>query len=185
MHRIVLTGGPGAGKTTVLEELRRRGYATGDDAARSIIRERRAAGLSPRPDALTFARQVFEKEVDAYQSKGFSPAFFERGVVEAVGLLLAAGALDEEDARQLLSKYRYQLVFLFPPWEDIYRTDDERDHTFDHAVKVHESTLQLYRRHGYTPIAVPPGTVENRVALILAHLDALEPQTATTPPRST
>ena len=68
MQRIVLTGGPGAGKTTVLDVLREQGYATGDDAARSIIRERKAAGLTPRPDALTFAKQVFEKDVAAYQS---------------------------------------------------------------------------------------------------------------------
>ena len=58
MQRIVLTGGPGAGKTTAPEVLRNHGYATGDDAARSIIRERKLSGLPSTPDAPIFARQV-------------------------------------------------------------------------------------------------------------------------------
>ncbi len=170
MERIVLTGGPGAGKTTALEVLRSRGYATGADAARSIIRERKLAGLSPRPDALTFAQQVFEKELDAYRSAESSPSFFERGVVEAVGSLFGAGALDDDRVNRLISDYRYQAVFIFPPWEDIYCMDDERDHTFDHAFRVYESTLGFYRQHDYEPIEVPLGAVGDRVDFILKHV---------------
>ena len=167
MQRIVLTGGPGAGKTTVLDVLRTQGYATGDDAARSIIRERKRAGLSPRPDALTFSKQVFEKEVEAYNAMKGSPSFFERGMVEAIGSLLGAGALSKDDADRLLSDYRYQAVFIFPPWEEIYCEDDERDHTFEHSVKVYESILGFYRLNEYDPIEVPVGAVEDRVAFIL------------------
>ena len=115
MQRIVLTGGPGAGKTTALEVLSSHGYATGEDAARSIIRERKLARLSPRPDALTFAQQVIEKEIDAYLSVESSPSFFERGVVEAVGSLFEAGAVDEHRVNHLIRGYRYQTVFIFPP----------------------------------------------------------------------
>ena len=167
MQRIVLTGGPGAGKTTALDVLRSQGYATGDDAARSIIRERKRAGLSPRPDPRTFAQQVFEREVEAFHSVNTSPSFFERGIVDAVGSLLGAGALSEDAVERLLSEYRYQAVFIFPPWEAIYRMDDERDHTFDHAVRVYESTLAFYRRHEYEPIEVPLSAVEDRVDFIL------------------
>lgn len=170
MQRIVLTGGPGAGKTTTLEVLRSHGYATGEDAARSIIRERKLAGLPPRPDALTFAQQIFEKEVETYHSVKSSPSFFERGVVEAVGSLFGAGALNEDRVNRLLSDYRYQAVFVFPPWEEIYCMDEERDHTFEHAVRVYESTLGFYRRHEYEPIEVPLGAVGNRVNFVLEHV---------------
>ena len=167
MQRIVLTGGPGAGKTTVLDVLRAQGYTTGDDAARSIIRERKRAGLSPRPDPLTFSQQVFEKEIETYNAVKGSPSFFERGIVEAVGSLLGAGALTKDDANRLLSNYRYQAVFIFPPWEEIYCVDDERDHTFEHSVRVYGSTLGFYRLQEYEPIEVPVGTVEDRVTFIL------------------
>ena len=170
MQRIVLTGGPGAGKTTALDVLGNQGYATGDDAARSIIRERKRAGLPPRPDALTFAQQIFEKEVETYHSVNSSPSFFERGIVEAVGSLFGAGALDEDCASRLLRDYRYQAVFIFPPWEEIYCMDDERDHTFEHSVKVYESILGFYHRLEYEPVEVPLGAVQNRVNFILDHV---------------
>lgn len=170
MQRIVLTGGPGTGKTTVLDVLRGDGYATGDDAARSIIRKRKRAGLSPRPDPLAFAQQVFEKEVKTYHSVHSSPSFFERGIVDAVGSLFTAGALTEDGVNRLLRDYRYQEVFIFPPWEEIYCTDDERDHTFDHCVKVYEATLGFYRRQEYDPVEVPLGAVKNRVNFILDHV---------------
>ena len=170
IQRIVLTGGPGAGKTTVLDELRDQGYAAGDDAARSIIRERKRAGLPPRPDALTFAQRIFEKEVKAYHSVDSSPSFFERGIVEAVSSLAGAGALNEDRVNHLLADYRYQGVFIFPPWEDIYCVDDERDHTFDHSVRVYRSTLEFYRQHEYEPIEVPVGAVSDRSSFILDHV---------------
>ena len=66
--RVVLTGGPGAGKTTCLERLRALGYTTGEDAAREIIRERKRLQLPPRPDEVTFAKQIFDREIAAYNA---------------------------------------------------------------------------------------------------------------------
>jgi predicted ATPase len=54
MPHVIVTGGPGAGKTTLLAELAARGYATVEESARAIIRERLARGASRRPDAFDF-----------------------------------------------------------------------------------------------------------------------------------
>ena len=40
----ILSGGPGAGKTTTLEALRARGFACVDEAARQILKEQKASG---------------------------------------------------------------------------------------------------------------------------------------------
>ena len=174
MKPIVLTGGPGSGKSTVLNLLHQQGYATGNDAARQIIRERKSRGDSPRPDPLTFAQTILEMEIQAYTKQDLSPAFYERGVVDAVGALCAlypSSAMDLSAAQRLLRDYPYHAVFIFPPWEDIYCMDDERDHTFDHAAMVYESTIALYTRFNYTPIEVPKDTPENRVRFILGYLE--------------
>ena len=47
--RVILTGGPGAEKTSILDVLAEDGFRIGQDVVREIIRERLAAGLSPRP----------------------------------------------------------------------------------------------------------------------------------------
>ena len=119
MKRIVLTGVPGSGKTTVLEIFREEGYAVGEDVARSIIRERKAAGFFPRPDPRAFAEQILVKEIELYRTATSSPMFFERGITDVVGTLYSAGALDDHTSRQLVDRYRYEFIFLFPPWADI------------------------------------------------------------------
>ena len=61
--RFVCTGGPGAGKTTVLEALQARGYRFTTDSARTIIKDRLRRGLSPRPEPKEFAQLILESEL--------------------------------------------------------------------------------------------------------------------------
>jgi predicted ATPase len=62
MSRIVFTGGPGVGKTTLLLALQARGHTTVGDSARTIIQDRRRRGLSPRPNA-------YESELSTWLSQ--------------------------------------------------------------------------------------------------------------------
>lgn len=85
MKRIILTGGPGAGKTSAPRALRDKGHGVGGDAARSIIRERNAAGLKLSPNPLEFSKQILEREIASYLAATKSLVFFERGVVDVAG----------------------------------------------------------------------------------------------------
>jgi predicted ATPase len=172
MRRIVLTGGPGVGKTTLLAALRVSGYGAVDESARAIIQERVATGLSPRPPALEFAREILRRDIEKYQQQPeLDLVFFDRSIVEALGMVQEAGGLEASELRVLLSRYPYnQRVFVLPPWEAIYTTDSERDHTFAHAVRVHEAVTTWYRQCGYETIEVPTGTVVERCVYVLRAL---------------
>jgi predicted ATPase len=58
MSRILITGAPGGGKTTLLLALRARGYTIVGDTARTITQDRLRRGLSPRPDPYEFAQET-------------------------------------------------------------------------------------------------------------------------------
>ncbi|MFD0634363.1 AAA family ATPase [Catenulispora yoronensis] len=60
MKRYVLTGTPGAGKTTVIEELRRRGHAVVGEAATEVIARRQAAGEAEPWEAAGFVDLVLD-----------------------------------------------------------------------------------------------------------------------------
>ncbi len=49
---IVVTGGPGAGKTALIDELRRAGYAATTEAARSVIQDQARLAAPPCPGAI-------------------------------------------------------------------------------------------------------------------------------------
>ncbi len=167
-NRFVLAGGPGAGKTTVLDALRDRGFVCLPDVARAIIRTRLRKGLSARPESAAFARAIFDGDVANYRA---APprrvCFFDRGVVDALGMLGQCRAMSRADIDVNLRRYPYQeTVFLFPPWEEIYRTDDERDQTFEESVRVFEAVRSWYRHCGYRVREVPFGAVEHRVEFV-------------------
>jgi predicted ATPase len=171
MQAVVLTGAPGAGKTAVLQALASRGYATVSESARTIIRDRKRRGLSPRPEPLEFAHEIFRTDVSKYEEARQTAGlvFFDRSAIDALGLLSQLGPVLELASR--LEAYRYHHdVFAFSPWPAIYRTDGERDQTFEEAVQVHQRICDWYRHCRYRLIEVPFASVAERCDYIVAHL---------------
>jgi predicted ATPase len=186
LRRVVVTGGPGSGKTVLLEELARRGYPYAPESARAIIRERLARGLSPRPDPAEFAYEILGRDIEQYggvAEKSPDPEraaagagdlhFFDRSILDALGMLDQLGILSARERDRHLTEYPYhRQVFLLPPWEAIYRVDSERDQTFGESVRVHDTLRQWYLRCGYEIVSVPPGPVADRCDLVLQTLES-------------
>jgi len=165
MPHVIITGGPGAGKTTLLAELAAMGYATVDESARAIIAERRARGESPRPDPVAFAREILRRDIEKYLHRPRTSewVFFDRGLIEAIGMLHEASPLPASELASMLATYSFHsTVFVLPPWEAIYATDTERDQSFADAVAVHDRIVRWYRSCGYVLNEVPRLPVEQR-----------------------
>jgi predicted ATPase len=174
-HRFVITGGPGAGKTTTLEALALRGFRYVPDSARAIIRERLESGLSPRPPLDQFSAQVLKRDIAGYRETPVQddPVFFDRGVWDAVAFFHSQGGLSLEQAQTYLHEFRYNpLVFIMPPWEEIYTTDSERDQIYAEAVAVFESSKTWYAQGHYDVVEVPRASVDERVNFILKAVEA-------------
>ena len=158
MPNVVITGGPGAGKTTLLDELAAMGYSTVGESARSIIAERLEQGKSPRPEPLAFAQEILRRDAEKYaqQQQGSQWVFFDRGAVESVAMVHVVSPIPTAELQGLLNAYRFHnQVFVLPPWEAIYVTDSERDHSFSHASLVHAQLVSWYRSCGYFLHEVP------------------------------
>lgn len=170
MPRVVITGGPGAGKTSLLNALAELGHETVEESARSVIAERLAAGNSPRPGPQEFALEVLRRDIEKYgrTEKSSKWVFFDRGVIEAVGWATEVGALPETEAGPTLGAYPFHpTVFVLPPWQAIYVTDAERDHDFEHAIEVHKSLRRWYSSCGYLLHEVPCLPVAARAKHVL------------------
>jgi predicted ATPase len=175
MPCVVLTGGPGAGKTALLASLASMGYATVEESARAIIAERLASGLSRRPSAPEFARQILTRDIEKYvaQPRASKWVFFDRGLIDALGLLQEVSPMPSEDLEAMLTNYPFHRpVFVLPPWEAIYLNDAERDQTYTEAVMVYEKILRWYHCCRYHVHEVPRLPVIERARHVLRVLAA-------------
>jgi predicted ATPase len=79
----VVTGGPGSGKSTLIEALTARGLCTMAEAGRAIIRDQVAIGGEALPwaDRGTFAELMLSWDIRSYRSalKIEGPVIFDRG----------------------------------------------------------------------------------------------------------
>lgn len=169
LNRFVITGGPGGGKTTILTALAERGYNFAQESARRIIKERLAAGLSPRPEPVSFAQEILSADIDKYRkADSCCHTFFDRGVLDALYMLNEENALTQEQVEHYIQDFPYnRTVFLLPPWKGIYVTDSERDQTFEQAVEVYDGIKRWYLQWGYEVLEVPRSPIEKRVSFIL------------------
>lgn len=171
--RIAVTGGPGAGKTSLLEGLNERGYTVAPEVARAIIADRLKRGLSPRPPQIEFAENIFRRDVEQYVSintgKGF--VFFDRSLVDSLGMVNELGLLAETDKHRVLTQYPfYPTAFILPPWREIYHTDSERDQSYDEAVRVYNALRTWYTECGYDVVEVPRMSIDDRCDFVLQYL---------------
>ena len=168
--RFVITGGPGAGKTTILNALAARGFQCVPDSARALIKRRKAAGLSPRPSPAQFGTEMLQEDIAQYQRTPVhhDPVFFDRGVGDALGFLYLHGTLSLAEVATSIKAWPYnEIVFLLPPWPEIYIQDAERDQSFAEAVAVYEVVREWYGRWRYRLVEIPRGRVEDRADFVL------------------
>jgi predicted ATPase len=170
---IVLSGCSGGGKSTLLEELRRRGHAVVEEPGRRIVQEELASGGSALPwrDLAAFARRAIAMALADRERMRDHPGlvFFDRGLIDAASALEAAGG--EPVLAGLAAEHRYnKQVFLTPPWPEIYAGDPERRHDFDAALGEYERLEKTYPALGYEVVILPKAPVGERADFVLARL---------------
>ncbi|CAL8979426.1 hypothetical protein RHODGE_RHODGE_00982 [Rhodoplanes serenus] len=176
----VITGGPGSGKSTLIDALERAGFARTVEAGRAIIQDQTAIDGPALPwrDPALFAELMLSWEMRSRQAAGrhAGPVFFDRGVPDVIGYVVLLGRPVPPHMERAAAKFRYERrVFVAPPWPEIYTRDAERRQDFDEAVRTCEAMTITYRRLGYTPIALPRASVAERLRFVLDTLGLVAP----------
>jgi predicted ATPase len=177
-RRIVITGGPGAGKTSLIDALERRGFPRTIEAGRAIIQDQMRTGGTALPwdDREAYAQLMLAWEERSHNAAETlaGPVFFDRGVPDIVGYLRLCGLPVPAPIEAAARRLRYDpLVFIAPPWPEIFTGDAERKQDFAEAVLTHAVMVQVYAELGYTLAELPRASVEDRVDFVLEHVFGL------------
>jgi predicted ATPase len=186
--RYIVTGAPGAGKTTILAALRSRGYAVVDEAVTDLIAARQATG-GDQPWDTPDGPQFLDVIVDLQRERQDDPAppgavvqLYDRSPICTLALarymdMPVPPRLAREVDRVVGERvYQRQVFFVdmlgFVAPTAVRRISLSQSMRF---AKIHE---EVYAAHGYDLVRVPAGSVEDRVDLVEQHLQAWRPRPA-------
>jgi predicted ATPase len=166
----IVTGGPGAGKTTLLDAAAEAGLRVGQEAARAIIR---AQAVIDGPahhfgNRALFAELMLDRDIRTFLTLGGgAPALCDRGIPEVACYCLDWGVADNAHFRRAAEVYRYNpVVFMAPPWHEIFVTDSERVEGWEQAQRVYASLRDCYAELGYRIVELPKAPVAERLAFV-------------------
>jgi len=177
-QKIVITGGPGSGKTSLINELICRNYMCIPEISRQVTLQARENGIEYLflKDPLLFSKLLLEGRENQYLEAAkidTDTVFFDRGLPDIHAYMNYYDTEYPEIYLEKSKKHVYSKVFLLPPWKEIYSTDNERHESYDLAIDLYHHLKSAYTDLGYEVIEVPIGTIKDRVDFILKKLNIL------------
>ncbi|WP_159777885.1 AAA family ATPase [Flavobacterium sp. 9AF] len=172
---VVLIGGPSSGKTTLINALVKEGHICYPEISREVIQKAQQEGIEQLflEKPLLFSEMLLEGRIKQYQQAKLETSnliFIDRGLPDVIAYMNFIGDSFPEAFHEACLTHKYSKVFVLPPWEEIYTSDQERYESFEQAVEIQMHLENIYQKYGYHLIHVPKDTVENRVSFLMSEL---------------
>ena len=96
--------------------------------------------------------------------------FIDRGIPDVLAYMHYIGDAYPPFFDEACREHKYSKIFILPPWEEIYESDDARYENYEQATLIYKHLKETYENYGYSLIEVPKDTLDNRILFILGHL---------------
>lgn len=174
--RIVITGGPGTGKSSIISELLDRDYVCFEEVSRQVTLEARKNGIEQLflTQPLLFSELLLKARLEQFNEAAKvdrDTVFLDRGLPDVLAYMDYANSEYPKHFTEACETHSYDKVFILAPWQEIFVSDSERYENFDQAVDIHHALLDTYNRFGYELIDVPFESVSSRADFILDQLN--------------
>jgi len=175
VKKIIITGGPGTGKTSLIEELKKNNFKCFDEISRGITLKYRKKGIEQLflSDPNLFSQELLNGRIQQFNKSINLQAdcvFFDRGIPDIIAYLNFKKVDLSKKILESVDKYKYDMIFLLEPWEDIYSSDIIRYESFDQVITIDSYIKNTYKEFGYNPIIVPKDNIKNRVDFVINSL---------------
>ena len=168
----VITGGPCAGKTTVIDILSRRGYKTTIEHARHYVDTQRVSGRTVaeiRKNMKEFQTGVLNMQIQQEADLDVNEqVFLDRAMPDTLAYYQFLDLEYDDLLLEQCSKYCYRRVFILdrlPLSNDYARLEDEAA-----QIRIHNLIIKVYQSFPCPIVFVPVLPPEERVNFILKHL---------------
>lgn len=172
---IVIIGGPGTGKSTLINELTKQGFCCYPEISRQVILDAQKQGIDQLflEQPLLFSEMLLEGRINQFKNATNEPhnvVFLDRGIPDVLAYMHFIGDQYPESFHKSCQDFKYTKAFILPPWQEIYVSDNERYESFEQAQEIHKHLITTYQKYGYNIVEVPKDTVNRRLEFIQQHL---------------
>tara|TARA_R100001369_G_scaffold24665_2_gene45250 strand:+ start:95735 stop:96277 length:543 start_codon:yes stop_codon:yes gene_type:complete len=170
--KVVIAGGPGTGKTSIIAHLKSLEYTCYDEISRQVTLQARKDGIEQLflTEPLLFSEKLLEGRKQQFldaEKETKNVVFLDRGLPDVLAYMDYIGDTYPKHFITTCDTHQYDYIFILEPWQEIFTSDSERYESFEEAIKIHHHLLNTYKRFGYKLIDVPFGSIENRTDFIL------------------
>jgi predicted ATPase len=172
---IAIIGGPGTGKSTLLSGLIEKGFCCYPEISRQITLDAKKEGVDQLflENPLLFSKLLLEGRINQFENALEEPTeivFIDRGIPDVLAYMNYIGDSYPDHFDQACLVNKYDKIFVLPPWNEIYVTDNARYENFQQAETIHIHLVNTYKKYGYNLIEVPKDSIESRIEFILAQI---------------
>ena len=172
---VVIIGGPGTGKTTIIDGLIEQGYRCYPEVSREVTMEAKKQGIEQLflENPLLFSELLLEGRKKQFVHAWAEPhdiVFLDRGIPDVLAYMHYIGDSYPAHFDHACIENKYTRIFILPPWEAIYESDAARYENYEQAKLIYDHLVETYESYGYSLIHVPKDTVANRISFIFEQL---------------
>ena len=173
--RVVITGGPGTGKTSIIKSLEKMNFNVFNESSREVTKKYKNNDSEQYflSNPIEFSNILINKRKIQFEkgSKSKNDYFFyDRGIPDVLAYLNFKKIEYTSSYLKDILKFNYDAIFLAEPWEAIYKNDSERYESYDELLEIDIQIKKIYKQLGYKTIILPKKSVTDRVSYILETL---------------
>lgn len=174
MKRYILTGTSGAGKTSIIRLLEKRGYDVAHEAATDVIAQEQAMGLAMPWREPTFIDKVVTLQKQRQLRLSSEVQFFDRAPFDEDAFCrymnYPLSPILLEEIRRITVENTYQKKVFFIENLGFCEPTAVRQISFEEALKFEKIHEEVYRSYGFELIKIAPQEIEQRVNKILSYI---------------
>jgi len=184
--KIVFTGGPCVGKTSLIKAFEKLGYSVIHEVATDLIKGKVVGKkLHPGTDGPDLFQGAVREEQQKRETKAATQTdkslwFCDRGMPDGAGYYKNSGLMIPKELREAITSFRYDVVFILDPVPYV-QDGFERYEDSEEAIKIHNCIREAYEKAGYELITIPNFAstkeigVRSRMSFVLNKLIELYP----------
>jgi predicted ATPase len=168
MKRIIISGGPSSGKTTLINELKNLGFNCFDEVSREIIENQ---NINTSIKEFDFEETVFNKRIEQYHLAKSDLQFYDRSFIDGLAYMKMNQIIIPDSFVNKSKELRYHsTVFICPFWSQIFENDSQRLENIEQAKKIYNQLKSIYSEFDYKIAILPKGNLKNRIKFIFDHI---------------